>query len=87
MAAMDLLDTWDSPHCAAGVVGGPGRTVLAVRGDAGRLCSWASVTKLLAALAVLVCAALSGRDFGPWAVRAWPALADAVVEELSGGGR
>jgi len=29
----------------------------------------------------LACAALSGRDFGPWAAAAWPALADAVLAE------
>ena len=29
----------------------------------------------------LACAVLSGRDFGSWAVDAWPALADAVLEE------
>ena len=28
----------------------------------------------------LACAALCDRAFGPWAARAWPALADAVVE-------
>jgi CubicO group peptidase (beta-lactamase class C family) len=27
----------------------------------------------------LVCAGLAGRDFGPWAARAWPRLSDAVV--------
>ena len=31
----------------------------------------------------LACAALSGRDFGPWAARAWPALSDAVCEEFA----
>lgn len=31
----------------------------------------------------LACAALSRRDFGPWAAEAWPALADAVIEEHS----
>lgn len=29
----------------------------------------------------LACAVLSGRDFGPWAVDAWPALAEAVLAE------
>jgi CubicO group peptidase (beta-lactamase class C family) len=29
----------------------------------------------------LGCAVLSGRDFGDWAIDAWPALADAVLEE------
>ena len=28
------------------------------------------------------CAALTTREFGPWAKEAWPALADAVVDEL-----
>lgn len=31
----------------------------------------------------LACAALSGRPFGAWAVRAWPALSDAVIDELA----
>lgn len=30
----------------------------------------------------LACAVLSGRDFGPWAKDAWPALSDAVVAEF-----
>jgi CubicO group peptidase (beta-lactamase class C family) len=36
----------------------------------------------------LACATLSDRDFGPWAVTAWPELSDAVVEEwgAAGGG-
>jgi CubicO group peptidase (beta-lactamase class C family) len=29
----------------------------------------------------LACVALSGRDFGPWAKDAWPALADAVLAQ------
>jgi len=29
----------------------------------------------------LACAALSGVDFGPWAIEAWPALSDAVIEQ------
>lgn len=29
----------------------------------------------------LACAVLSGRDFGPWAKDAWPALSDAVLAE------
>ncbi|MGI8806985.1 MAG: serine hydrolase domain-containing protein [Acidimicrobiales bacterium] len=33
----------------------------------------------------LACAVLSGRDFGPWAKDAWPALSDAVVTEHRGG--
>ncbi len=31
-------------------------------------------------VAEVACAALGDRDFGPWALRAWPALADAVLE-------
>lgn len=31
--------------------------------------------------AELACAVLSGRDFGPWAKDAWPALSDAVLAE------
>jgi len=34
----------------------------------------------------LACAALSGRPFGAWAIRAWPDFADTVLEELHGGG-
>jgi CubicO group peptidase (beta-lactamase class C family) len=30
----------------------------------------------------LACAVLSGRDFGPWAKEAWPALSDAVLAEF-----
>ena len=30
----------------------------------------------------LGCASLADREFGPWAVEAWPALSDAVVAEL-----
>jgi CubicO group peptidase (beta-lactamase class C family) len=29
----------------------------------------------------LICAGLTGQPFGPWAARAWPRLADAVLEE------
>ncbi len=32
----------------------------------------------------LACAALSGRNFGPWALQAWPPFADSVLEEFSG---
>ncbi len=35
--------------------------------------------------AMLACAALSGRPFGVWALEAWPAFADVVLEEFSGG--
>ncbi|MCA1656889.1 MAG: beta-lactamase family protein, partial [Actinobacteria bacterium] len=31
----------------------------------------------------IACAALSGRDFGDWARSAWPALADAVLDDLA----
>jgi CubicO group peptidase (beta-lactamase class C family) len=51
---LDLVDGWPVPHAAAGVVGGGGRGVLAVRGDAGRRQRWASLTKPLTALATLV---------------------------------
>ena len=34
-------------------------------------------------VANLACASLADRDFGAWAIRAWPALADAVVAEFS----
>jgi len=30
----------------------------------------------------LACASLTDRDFGPWAVEAWPRLSDAVIAEL-----
>jgi CubicO group peptidase (beta-lactamase class C family) len=30
----------------------------------------------------VACASLADRDFGPWAAKAWPALADAVVAEF-----
>jgi CubicO group peptidase (beta-lactamase class C family) len=33
----------------------------------------------------MACVALAGREFGEWAKEAWPALSDAVVEELSAG--
>jgi len=54
LAALDLLDGWESPNAAAGVIGGEGLEVLAVRGDPTRASSWASVTKLATALATLV---------------------------------
>jgi CubicO group peptidase (beta-lactamase class C family) len=34
----------------------------------------------------VVCAGLGDRPFGPWAAQAWPALADAVLSEVVGGG-
>jgi CubicO group peptidase (beta-lactamase class C family) len=33
--------------------------------------------------AALACACLTDREFGPWAVEAWPALADAVLAEAA----
>ncbi|MBW3574496.1 MAG: beta-lactamase family protein [Actinobacteria bacterium] len=33
----------------------------------------------------LACAVLSGRPFGAWAARAWPAFSDAVVDEFGAG--
>jgi CubicO group peptidase (beta-lactamase class C family) len=33
----------------------------------------------------VACAALTNREFGDWAKVAWPALSDAVLEELAGG--
>lgn len=60
MRALDLVATWPVGAAAAGVVrrdppGPNGPThVLGVTGDTGRLYEWASVTKLCAALAVLV---------------------------------
>ncbi len=35
-------------------------------------------------VAGVACAGLSSRPFGPWAARAWPALADAVLAEAGG---
>ncbi len=32
----------------------------------------------------LACAALSGREFGPWALTTWPAFSDAVLDEFAG---
>ena len=34
----------------------------------------------------VACAALTNREFGPWAIEAWPRLADAVLAEAVGGG-
>jgi CubicO group peptidase (beta-lactamase class C family) len=31
----------------------------------------------------LACAALTGVDFGPWAIEAWPSLSDAVIDQYS----
>ena len=49
----DPFGGWDAPHAAAGVVGEQGG-VLAVWGDSTRSAAWASVTKLVTALAALV---------------------------------
>lgn len=51
--APDLLDGWRAPDASAGVVG-RGRGVLAVWGDASRPSPWASITKLVTAVAALV---------------------------------
>ncbi len=53
VGALDLLDDWQAPDAAAGVLAFDGRR-LAVRGDLSRPVRWASVTKLCTALAVLV---------------------------------
>lgn len=54
MGALDLLGGWDAPQARAAVVEGDGRGVRAIRGDGARRSRWASVTKLVTALAVLV---------------------------------
>jgi len=51
--APDLLDGWGAPDASAGVVG-QGQGVVSVWGDAARAGPWASVTKLVTALAALV---------------------------------
>jgi CubicO group peptidase (beta-lactamase class C family) len=48
------IEQWDVPHAAAVVVTGDG--TVAAQGDEGRVFPWASVTKLVTALAVLVAA-------------------------------
>ena len=50
--ALSQIDRWPSAHAAATVVGADG--VVASRGDGARPYPWASVTKLLSALASLV---------------------------------
>ena len=52
MEALASIDRWPARHAAAGVVGQA--AVLGVHGPAERVFRWASVTKLLTALAVLV---------------------------------
>lgn len=54
MTALELVDGWQAPEAAVGVVASGHRTVSALRGDPKRRSRWASVTKLLSALAVLV---------------------------------
>ena len=49
-----MIDDWPAPHAAAGVVRADG--VFATRGDTERVYRWASITKLVTALAVLVAA-------------------------------
>ena len=46
------IETWDADHAAAAVFGRDG--VIGTRGDAGHVFRWASVTKLVTALTVLV---------------------------------
>lgn len=46
------IDGWDVPHAAAAVIGPSG--VLAARGDSAHSFRWASVTKLVTALSVLI---------------------------------
>ncbi|MGI8983808.1 MAG: serine hydrolase domain-containing protein [Acidimicrobiales bacterium] len=50
---LEALDTWDAPDARAAVIDAGGR-VLAARGDTTLTGDWASVTKVLTALAVLV---------------------------------
>ncbi len=50
--ALRLIDTWDAPRAAAGVVRGDG--VVATHGAADTPQPWASVTKLLTGLTILV---------------------------------
>lgn len=53
MQALAEIDGWEVEHAAAGVLAAG---VHAVRGDTGRVFRWASVTKLVTALACLVAA-------------------------------
>lgn len=53
-AALATIDGWDAAHAAAAVVGPSG--VLASHGDRAHPFRWASVTKLVTALAVLIAA-------------------------------
>jgi CubicO group peptidase (beta-lactamase class C family) len=58
VAALDLLDDWPTPPAAVGVLVQPTVyglvEVVATKGDLDADCEWASVTKLLVSLAVLV---------------------------------
>ena len=54
LPALDLLEGWDAPDARAAVVGSGGRGVLDARGDTTLRSGWASVTKLVTALGVLV---------------------------------
>jgi len=54
VAGLDLVEGWHAPLAAVGVVNGTGGRVLDWRGDRTRRSRWASVTKLVTALAVLV---------------------------------
>lgn len=54
MDPLDLVDLWPAEYAAVGVADRLGS--IEVRGDADRVCNWASVTKLLTAAAVLVAA-------------------------------
>jgi len=54
VSALDLLDGWGAPDACAAVVGAGGRDLLALRGDGTLSLRWASVTKLVTALAVLI---------------------------------
>src|SRR5436305_14993273 len=54
MEALRQIEEWDVPYAAAAVMSGG--DVAAQEGDAGRVFRWASVTKPVTALAVLVAA-------------------------------
>jgi CubicO group peptidase (beta-lactamase class C family) len=58
VGALDLIDDWPEPRAAAGVLVSDGSSVelVASRGDLDEVAEWASVTKLLVALAVLTAA-------------------------------
>ncbi len=54
MGALELIDGWPATAARAAVVAAPGRGASAVRGDGALPGRWASVTKLVTALTVLV---------------------------------